>query len=211
MKKLLLVGLVAFTMSCSNENSKSEYHSAPVAVAFFKGTLDGQAVDFRQDGSLTPAYFFNFAHSFDQLYVIDYGCYLYPSQSQTGHPELGMYFDNMYNNPETTNEPSVFYTTFGNPLPTNFLTSVQEDAHVKGIEVTYTDENGKSYSSLYGSQTGSTMTVTSSVSGIEKGTSHKIQTIIGAVNCKVYNDQDPTDFKTITNGEYKLVYRQYVD
>lgn len=53
------------------------------------------------------------------------------------------------------------------------------------------------------------MTVTSSTSGIEAGGSLKIQTIVGTVNCKFYNENDPTDIIVLTNGKYKLIFREF--
>jgi len=75
--------------------------------------------------------------------------------------------------------------------------------------VNYSNVNGTRYSSMYGDQTGSTMTVISSTAGTATGTNLKTRTIVGTVNCKLYNEVDPTDVITLTNGKYKLVFEEF--
>ncbi|HOZ75697.1 MAG TPA: hypothetical protein PLS51_08985 [Flavobacterium sp.] len=94
-----------------------------------------------------------------------------------------------------------------NGVPTNYLTEAQDDSHLKGVEVNY-EKNGNQYNSAYGSQTGSTFTVTSATQGIEAGGSAKIKTIVGTLNCKLYNVDDISGVINITNANYKVILRE---
>lgn len=74
--------------------------------------------------------------------------------------------------------------------------------------VQYTTLDDKTYSTLEGSQTGSLITILSSTKGIEAGGTLKIQTIVGKINCKLYNQDNPLDILTLTSGEFKLIFRE---
>ena len=182
-------------------------------VAYFRGSLGGVNVNFTQSNYTNPVYVQQYYHggcflsSFDC--VIDYGAFLIPYSNSNFYPSLGLTFMNLYNEPTVTNEVSVFNSLFST-IPTNFINNEQEDNDELGIEVSFTDNNDVSYSTLNGDQTGSVMTVLTSVSGTDVG-GYKIQTITGTVNCKLYNFDDPSDVKVLTDGKFKLIFRQKTD
>lgn len=179
-------------------------------VAYFRGTLSGVNVNFSQSNYINPVYVQQYYHggcflsSFDC--VIDYGAFLIPYSNSNFYPSLGLTFMNLYNEPTVANEVNTFNSLFST-IPTNFITSIQEDNDELGIDVSYTDTDNVTYSTLNGDQTGSNMTVLTSVSGTDVG-GYKIQTITGTTNCKLYNFDDPTDIKVLTNGKFKLIFRQ---
>jgi hypothetical protein len=182
-------------------------------IAFFRGSIDGTNVNFTQSNFINPVYIQQFYHggcflsSFDC--VIDYGAFLVPYASSNFYPSLGLSFMNLYNQPTIGNEVSVFNSLFS-PIPTNFISESQDDNDERGIEVSFTDSNNVTYSTLNGNQQESIMTVLSSVSGTDVG-GYKTQTITGTVNCKLYSFDNPQDVKTLSNGTFKLIFRQKTD
>jgi len=212
MKKLFLLLTAVVLTSCGGDSDDPTPiipNPSTNGAAYFRGSNDGIPFNFNFSGGLVSNYYYGFAHSTDGGNYIDYGCSLMPAGSPTG-PEYGVYFENMHVN-DFANEPAEFYSMFATPLPTNFLTAAQDALHAKGISVLYQNASGEYYYSTYGSQSGSTFSVSSVVQGTEAGTTRKIVTVKGLVSCKVYAFDDPLDFHTITGAEFKLIFRQYQD
>jgi hypothetical protein len=213
MKKALLLLLSISLFSCS----KSEEVVAPTptntdAIAYFRASLNGSALDYSQTNYTTSAYSYNYYNgyqagpgSFDKSY--HYGCIMTTSDVTNFYPRIDLTFSNMYNTNSGVSQTNAFYGSFAT-IPTNFITSTQESNLVKGINVNYTSPSDVTYSTLDGDQTGSTMTVTSSTTGIEPGGNLKIITIVGTVSCKLYNSSNPSDVIVLSNGTYKLIFRE---
>lgn len=213
MKKVLLLVFALSLFSCSSEDSTTEPIVPSNAIAYFTASLNGQALNYSQANYVNPTHSYSFYNGysggpdyFDKSY--HYGCDTQPYPSQNFYPQIGLTFNNMFNTNSGVSETDAFYGLFAN-TPTNFITSAQEYDLVKGIHVSYQSPSGVTYTSLSGDQTGSTMTVTSSVSGIEEGGSLKIQTVVGTVSCKLYNEDNASDVITLTNGSYRLIFREF--
>ncbi|MFT3793681.1 hypothetical protein [Flavobacterium sp.] len=110
-------------------------------------------------------------------------------------------FDNMYNGNDE-DETEHFHETM-TTLPTNYITFAQDDAFVKGVDIGYTISEGLTYTSMGGSQTGSTFTITSVAEGMDGP--YPIKTVTGTFSCKLYNQDNAADVINVTNGTYKIV------
>lgn len=213
MKKVLLLVFALSLFSCSSEDSTTEPIVPSNAIVYFTGSLDGQALNYSQMNYVNPTHSYSFYNGsssgpdfFDTSY--HYGCIMQPYPSQNFYPQISLIFSNMFNTNSGVSESDAFYGLFAN-TPTNFITMDQEYDLVEGVHVSYQSPSGTTYSSLSGDQTGSTMTVTSSVSGIEEGGSLKIQTLVGTVSCKLYNETNASDVIVLTGGAYKVILREF--
>jgi hypothetical protein len=211
MKKYLLAAFTIILFSCSKDDSPD---TPPLtnAIAYFKGSLNGLALDYIQTDYLTSAYSYYFYNGFqsgpgyfDKSY--HFGCSMQPSNVINSYPQISLTFSNMYNTNSGVSQTDAFYSLF-TTVPINFITSAQANNLVKGIDVSYSTPTGINYSTLNGNQTGSTMTVTSSTKGVEYGGNLKIITIVGTVSCKLYNVNNPADIIVLSNGSYKLIFRE---
>lgn len=211
MKKYLLVAFSIILFSCS-EGDSTDKTPETNTIAYFKGSLNGIALEYIETDNLTSAYSYSFYNglqsgpsNFDRSY--HFGCFMHPSTVVNLYPSISLTFSNMYNTNSGVAQTEAFYGLF-KTVPTNFITSTQLDNLVKGIDVSYSNPNGINYSTLNGNQSGSTMTVTSSTTGIENGGNLKIITIVGTVSCKLYNEDNPADIIVLSNGNYKLIFRE---
>jgi hypothetical protein len=213
MKKIFLLALAISLFSCSKNNDDEQIVTPPAdAIAYFRASLNGQALDYSQTNYTTSAYSYSYYNGFqsgpgyfDKSY--HFGCIMQPSNNINFYPQIDLTFSSMYNTNSGVSQTDAFYGLF-TTIPTNFITSTQETNLVKGINVNYTSPSNVYYSTLNGDQTGSTMTVTSSTTGIEAGGNLKIITIVGIVSCKLYNSTNPADIITLSNGTYKLIFRE---
>lgn len=210
MKKLFLATLALVLFSCSKDAATTEPVTAE-ALYYFKAKLNGTTFDYTQNNTLTPSHAaipssgysgngFNHSHY--------YACMMMPYPTPSSYyPRLELSFDHMYmSDSQDTGETEAFYGLF-NPVPTNFITETEDNNYVKGISCSYVTADGTYYTTKKGVQTGSSMTVTSSVSGTSNG--YKTKTIKGTITCKLYNEMDPSDVITLTNGSYKLYFGEY--
>lgn len=213
MKKVLLLLMFVSILSCNESDNPTPTITAPAnAVAYFKGALNGQALDYSQSNYTNPThgYAFYVGYSggpgyFDKSH--HYGCFMAPINT-TDFPQIQLTYYNLYNTNSTISENDAFYDLFTNTTM-NFLTSAQENNLIKGIGIDYKSPTGVLYSTLYGDQTGSLMNVSSSTSGIEYGGGLKIKTLVGTANCKLYNENNRSDVILLTNVTYKLIFRQF--
>jgi hypothetical protein len=214
MKKVILLLLTISLLSCSKDgNSDSSSEDQTNAIAYFKASLNGQQLDYVQDSSTSPSHFYSYSSGFLGLgfsKAYYYGCDLQPytQGSFNRYPQIGLTYNSLYTTEDSSTENGAFYGLF-NSLPTNFITSQQDSDRVKGISVSYASPNNVRYSTMNGSQSGSTINITSSLSGNEKDTNFKIQTLVGTVTCKLYNENDASDVISLTNGKFKLVLREF--
>lgn len=212
MKKILLLAISIALFSCSKSDNPVTPQLVTNSIAYFKASLNGQLLDYTVTDYLTSIYSFSYYNGFqsgpdyfDKSY--HFGCIMQPSNTTNFYPQISLTFSNMYNTNSGVSQTDAFYGLF-TTIPTNFITSDQEDDLIKGIDVSYTNQSNENFSTLYGNQTGSTMTVLSSVSGVEPLTGLKIITIVGTVSCKLYNENLPTNVIVLSNGTYKLILRE---
>lgn len=182
-------------------------------IAFFNASLNGVPLNYLQSTLPSSSHSYGIYNGyqggpgyFDKSY--HYGCFIQPNLLTTDYPQIGITFNNMYNSNSTVSQTNAFYGLFTS-TPTNFLTSTQLSNLTKGLDVNYKSATNVSYSSLTGSQTGSLMTVTSVKNGIASGSNLKTVTIDGTINCKLYNNANPSDVITLTNGSFRLIFREF--
>lgn len=213
MKKLILFFAAALMASCSSDDNNNSNTQIPAATAttYVKGNMGSAPFDYSYylNAPLSP-YQYGYGNGFSGDGFTRY-YYYGGSFHEAGNfdKSFSIYFQNMYyGDTDESAESAAFYNSFST-IPTNYLTSLQDDAHLKGIEVDYDMGTDVFYSTKYGSQSGSSFTVTSATNGIEAGGSLKVITMIGTLNCKLYNFMDPSDVITISNAQYKIVIREY--
>lgn len=119
---------------------------------------------------------------------------------------LGVTMYNMNQNTNANNETANFNVSFDSK-PVNFISVEQKDNFVKGVSVEYYTDNGEYYTTLMGNQDNSSITYDSSVA-YNSGNIQK-QTVIGKVNCKLYNYNNPTDVIELSNGTFKLTFQEF--
>lgn len=215
MKKILLIIGLSIIISCSKDSDETPI-VPPVtitndsAIAYFKGSLNGQQFDYVMANLTAPTHIYQGYIGYTSTNVqfeksYSYGCNMFPYPQGATTPKVTLYFNNMHkggDSSETIAFPSMFAST-----PTNFLTSEQENSKDKGVEFTYKSSSDVLYSTLFGSQSGSAITYSSVVLGSELNL--KTQTIIGTLNCKLYSELNPTDVITVTNGKFKFIYNEF--
>jgi len=216
MKKLFLALVSTALFSCSSDDSSTT--PTPVtptpsnSITFFNSKIDNTSFVFNEDTSLNPTHYHDLyvgytnGNGFDKVYT--YGCSMVENNTNL-IPALELSFDNMYATADYAEETANFYSNFQTNTPTNFITSTQESNLIKGISVNYTPAVGSYFSTKYGSQTGSTITYTSITTGTNSTTGEKIVTITGTLNCKLYDSNDVTNVKTLTNGSFKLIFNEF--
>lgn len=213
-KTLILLALSLSLLACSsNDSSTEETSQSSKTVASFKASLNGKTFDYSQDNSTSPTHQFAYLSGyvstgiqFEKSYYA--GCALYPSASQTGYPQISLTFNGLYTNTNATTVSAAFYNSF-KTIPTNFITLNEANTGKKGIDLSYQISDGTTYSTFYGSQIGSTLMVSSSIEGIEEGTNLKTQTLIGTISCKLYSETNPSDVIQLTDGQFKLIFREF--
>ena len=196
-------------MSCSGNDDQPAVPTPAAAIAYIKGNFNATPIDYSMTSYLVSNYYAGFENGFQGdgfTKSFYYGCSLRPAGSAGTDNNLSIDFENMYITNDESSEDAAFYGLFS-PVPTNFISSAQNDLRMKGISVNYSTPT-ENYSTLNGSQSGSVMNVTSSVSGIEEGGSAKVQTLVGTFNCKLYN-YEQTDVITVTGGQFKIIVREY--
>lgn len=213
MKKLSVLFLLVGLVSCSSNDDSTPITPiipAPTneASVFLRGKIENASKVYEYfENSSTSVYLDQYTgySGTGSNKSFTYGCGLTTSPDMTSNA-LSVYFENMYVGDEAS-ETTNFSTAFAT-LPTNFNTQTDSDNDLKGIEVSIWDENGDYFTSLKGSQTGSTISFTSKqeFTGTD---GEKYFIIKGTFNCKVYKDLDPAISKTITNGSFKLKITEF--
>lgn len=213
MKKTLIFLLSISLFSCSKSDSDNN-NSTSGATLYFKASLNNVLLNYVVADSPSTTHGESYFHGsqngpgeFDKSFY--YGCDLLPVTATDYYPSIGLTFSNMYNTSSEISESDAFYDLF-TPAPTNFLTYAQLKNWEKGMDITYRTPEGKVYSSLYGDQTGSSMTIKSSESGEDDYYFYtlKYMTFTGTVNCKLYNEEDVSDVIILKDGIYKLRFMQ---
>lgn len=215
MKKVLLLLLSISLFSCGGDDSSPAPTPTTTDVAYFRANLNGSPLDYTQNSSFAPAYYNSLGtgfsgNGFDRSHY--YASDMVPG-SGADYPQIGITYHNMYVTNDSSTESAAFYGLFS-PAPTNFITDTQEDNWEKGVEVGYYKADGTYYSTLKGSQSGSTITVTSKKETISRGLGGDVRFVklTGTVNCKLYDYWNPSaDPIVLTNGKFKLQFSEYLD
>lgn len=215
MKKIILAALTMVLFSCSSDSSSTPAPIPTTDVAYFRANLNGAPLNYTQNSSLAPAYYNSggtgfSGNGFDRSHY--YAADMVPAGS-SDYPQIGITYHNMYVTNDSSTESAAFYGLFS-PAPTNFITDIQEDNWEKGVEVGYYKADGTYYSTLKGSQSGSTITVTSKKETITHGLGGDVRFVklTGTVNCKLYDYYNPSaDPIVLTNGKFKLQFQEYLD
>jgi hypothetical protein len=212
MKKLLLVLITVTAISCTvTEDSSS--HQGIYVSPYIIGENNGVPFAFKIDD--TGNYFSQASQFYingpnpDAPYCFYYGMEMQSRDVAPGNsvgPSYVVSFKNMQSC-YVENEPNHFYQAFDH-TPTNFITDEQFSNIIKGAEVGYWSPN-KYYSTLYGSQAGSAMTITRTTRSVMPGGSLKTVIVSGTFHCKLYDGNNPSDVMTITNGKFCITCQSY--
>lgn len=204
MKKILFFLSLAMLASCSSDESSSS------TVAFFRANLNGQSVNYSQNSSSSPDYYnqpsvgFNGDGSNKSFY---YGSSMDLYGTMESYPSLDVTMHNMYQSTSYADETTNFNTTFDSK-PTNFISYDDDSNWIKGVSVTHIDANGDIFSTLSGSQSGSSISYTSMTTATNDF-GFQTKTVTGTVNCTLYKDSDPSETITLTNGSFKLTFQEF--
>lgn len=212
MKKLFLATLALVLFSCSKDSPTTN----PVTntdVAYFRANLNGTPLDYTQNNSFAPAHYNSTSIGFSGN-GFDHSHYYASDMVPPGganYPQIGIEYNNMYITNDSSTESEAFFGLF-NPAPTNFITKTEESNWVKGVKVTYYKADGTYYTTLDGSQTGSTITITNKTETTTRDLGGDIRYVklTGTVNCKLYNYDNPSEAPIVlTNGKFKLQFHEY--
>src|SRR5690606_10624783 len=210
MKKLLLIALSAFVLSCSSDSdSNNNNDDNPTGVAFIRGKMDGTNFDYTVNNTASDTYIVNAntgysGEGLDRWYY--YGGSITHFNPPTFAPVFYISWNNMYFGAggDESGETAAFYDTVTN-LPSNFLTDAQDQAHTPGLEIAFEAEDGTFYSTKSGSQTGSTLTINGSSEEVNSISGLKNKTIWGTFTAKLYNTDDAAEVIQVSNGSFKLI------
>lgn len=211
MKKLLFVALPFLLLSCSSDNDNT--YVPPIetpsgnAYSYMRGTMNGTPFDYtyklnNPNSDIAYGAMVNISQlGFDRWF--SYGGQFSPEIMSD--ERIYISFANVFSG--SYEEESVEFHNAFETIATNYLDYNEDNVlHYKGIDVGYQASEGVYYYSTGGSQTGSTFTITDTSEGTEGGL--KTKTVVGTFNCKLYNQDNAADVKTITNGTFKVVLRE---
>ena len=208
MKKLLFLALPFLFAACSSDDDNA--YVPPTtnpgdAYAYARGDMDGTSFNYTYNlNDISGQTAYGPFTSISGGGSITSGTFSYGGMfSPIGDFDKFIYvaFDNMYTGGDE-DETENFLETM-TTLPTNYINSAQGDAYVKGVSVAYTISEGNTYSSLGGSQTGSTFVITDTSEGMDGP--YETKTVTGTFSCKLYKQNDATDVINVTNGTFKIV------
>lgn len=209
MKKLLFIALAVLTFSCSSDDGPDTNNPDPQSngYAYIRGKMNNVDFDYTVNNAAADTFIYSAVGGYSGLGFQKwyyYGGRLASFNPPNFAPELMIAWDNLhyYSGTGSDVEKQEFYNTVSN-LPTNFLTYDQEDGYLPGITIQFKDAQGKYYNTIYGSQTGSTLVITGSSQEVVMG--QKTKTVWGTFACKIYNSDNPTDMKQITNGSFRII------
>jgi hypothetical protein len=217
MKQLLLIFLVFSAVSCTvsvTKETTTAHYPAITVDPFITGEKNGTPFAFKVDAT---GDYFSEAH---QGYISGSNpnapyCFYYGMNVQTRAGSSGttigelyeVLFKNMVSSYINT-EPDFFYSAFDHP-PTNFITEDQYYNNAKGVEINYWSPDNKTYSTSYGSQSGSSMTITNTTRSVMPGGDLKTEIVRGTFKCKLYNRNNPSEMISINNGKFCIRCQSY--
>jgi len=177
-KNLILIVLVLVIVSCKKDSSSSQ-GSFPY---YFMATINGSSVKY-QANDLDSRYACGISQPESSLWPSDFDIYegtaILDEQDQTKniiHVHILKYFDHE----PSADERVVMIKTGSYPYGLSDVSS----STINGAAIDYLDANGNAWDSQFGSQAGSTFTITELINN-PNGTSGKIFT--ATFNCKLYD------------------------
>ncbi|HEY0047258.1 MAG TPA: hypothetical protein VGB44_11155 [Flavobacterium sp.] len=215
MKKLILCAFAAVLFSCSSDENSNDNDNAPESgAAYMKGKMDNTTFDYTVNNNSSDTFAYSAASGYGALDLERWYYYagvITNFNPPTLAPQMIIGWDNMFYGPNgnEAEETAAFYDTVAT-LPTNFLTAAQDDAHMQGLTIDFKAADGTHYSTMNGSQTGSSITVDGSTQGSTAVGAQKTKTVWGTFTCKLYNDDDPTDVIVVTDGKFKIILSEYM-
>ena len=208
MKKALLLFCAVLTFSCSSDDDSNGGTDTSNFAFYINASIGGIALntgiptdvsvytDYGASNSYQPQY-----HNNGGCVNINYEPSLYPTFNDNS-PYMGVGFIGFIENAGLTcsDELDNFDTLF--PVGTY---SYASGAYAYGAKVNYATTGNASqvYYNSYGAQDANASFSITSVEPFDCGFS-KCVIISGTFSCRVYNEQDATDFIDITNGAFKL-------
>ncbi|MBF6607404.1 MAG: hypothetical protein ITG00_01545 [Flavobacterium sp.] len=218
MKKLFLLAVVAFTFSCSSDDSPGTNppivdptDTEPTEIAFARGEMNGVAFDYTFNNAADDTFLHNSINGYSALDLdrwYYYGGMFMQLAPPNFTPEFSIAWDNVYfgQGGSSDGETEAFYESVSN-LPTNYLTIAQDEEHLPGISVQFKNQQDVLYNSVYGSQTGSTVEILGSSESMAGGLKRK--TVWGTISCKLYNSDNVADVIELTDGTFKMILTEY--
>ena len=177
---------------------------------FITGTVNGNLWHAQNNKNSCKQFtsFFTSHDVFNDIITIDYSAYF--SQGTTPQPIttplVGSILITMkncrYDYSSYQNSDYLFKQTFMEGQQSYYF----QGSGSPGIEVEYYDANNNEWSTRYGSQAGSTFNFLSVIDSFSNGKQEKY--CEGTYNCKVYNYNNPSQYKTITGGSFSVRYEK---
>jgi len=198
---LLFSTLIIIGVSCGKEDTRPTEVTIPDDVLFyFTGKVDSRDIELLVTPTNDITTFITGGGSIGETCTYDYGGFIV-NQFETppgfGFDLLGFYEGICWD------EPGVFPALFSKgtvPFATSDLNNSKE------VMIQWQDENGF-FTSLGGSQDGSTFTITNTEEGL---LGERYLNIEGTVNCTLYKEGNPEESIELVDGQFKLtVEAQY--
>jgi hypothetical protein len=208
MKKILLIICAISIVACSSSDDSDNNDSGNNDLSFYinakvNGTNFNSGIpvdlsiptDYGSSNSYQPIY--NGA----QCVNMNYEPSLYPFFDET-KPGMSVGFIGFIGNANLTcaEELDNFDTLF---QPDSY--GYTDSAYSYGVKVSYatTGDANQVYYTSYGAQDNDASFIITDVEPVDCGFNECV-IVSGTFSCRVYNEQDATDFLDITNGEFKL-------
>lgn len=206
---LLLLGSLAF--SCKKEEPTPETPTPPTPEteeyfisAKINGTLwkavnteNGCQIYYGQSASVGDSILLDYESSFMQEGLV----------SPITSPLSGTLSAKMSNFKHEFGEYTDSDVHFNNAFTTGSKTYHANGTVSPGAEITYHDAQGELWSTRFGSQSGSTFSVTSVTSGTLGP--DKVKYVKATFTGKIYSESAPAQFKTITEGSFFMIFAKY--
>jgi hypothetical protein len=210
MKKIIyLFGLLVLASSCNKDDDNStETPDPPVTTSsnpYFSGSLNGSSWSYTFPTSQNGmGYSAGWNYENDQL-SLDYF---------SSYEELGPDFEPVngimsagYSGFEyqlSTYDAAAFQSSMAAAPQTYYV----DNGSNAGFEISFMENDGTFWSTRFGSQSGSSLMITTN----EEAPSYMNQAarrFKGAATCKLYNSENPSEFKTITNASFHFLLYEY--
>ena len=208
MRKFLLLVCTIAMVSCSSSDDSGGGSDNSGLAFYINADIDGDGFNSGIPTDITVSTDYGASNSWQPRYNNDGQCIdmnyepsLYPFFDES-KPGMSVGFIGFLGNANLTcsDELDNFDTLF----PTGSY-SFAPDAYNYGVKVSYATSGDASqvYYTSYGSQDGGASFSITNVEPVDCGFKECV-IVTGTFSCRVYNEQDATDFLDITNGEFKL-------
>ncbi|WP_243472480.1 hypothetical protein [Winogradskyella sp. MH6] len=234
LSRVIFISILTLTIlnSCNssdNNDDSGEVSQQPIEQYYIKGLLDGEELLLEKNIYESPELNNPYEHSIDyggsQIYYEEN-----PDTPETGTCQTrfacGFAFYDFQENPEQLDEAKMYFSK----IPLSLCNSENETISMENFFNldTYTyarfpenivlnnvaldffpvefDSNENYYSSRFGDNNNASFDIISATE-IEDG----IYSVEGTFNCKLYGFNDPTEFKELINGEFKIKIRKNIN